>query len=43
MITEERPNEYAAVMRPMMLNELIPAAASMTVVALLSIVALTLV
>ena len=40
MTTDGRPQEYATVMRPMMLDELLPAAASTTFVALLGLLAL---
>jgi hypothetical protein len=42
MFIENRPAEYVGVMRPLMLNELIPAAASTTIVALLGMMALIL-
>ena len=41
MTTDSRPQEYATVMRPMMLNELLPAAASTIFVALLGFLVLT--
>jgi hypothetical protein len=43
MFTDNRPEEYASVMRPMMLNELIPAAASTTIVALIGMLVLTII
>ena len=41
MSTDSRPQEYATVMHPMMLDELLPAVASTTLVALLGFLVLT--
>ena len=43
MFIDNRPTEYVGTMRPLMLDELIPAAVSTTIVALLGMMALILI